>query len=85
MPLRAGIKIEVAEVRELTTLKPPRSLLPLVTRGLAAKHAQIAFLSRLLAKATAGTLTFREALAVLIHPPAGPAIWTRIGVPICQY
>jgi hypothetical protein len=71
--LRAGIRIEGTEIGQLEKLKPPRSLAPLVTRGLAGKRNQIVVFSKLLAKANAGKLTFTEALAALSQMPDGSA------------
>jgi hypothetical protein len=83
--LRAGIKIEQGELGQLETLRPPRSLSTLVTRGLANKRNQVAIVSKLLTRANAGKLTFNEMLAGLLKLPDGSAIWTKVGVRSCQY
>jgi hypothetical protein len=83
--LRAGIRIEGAEIGQLEKLKPPLSLASLVTRGLVGKRNQVVVFSELLAKANAGKMTFTEALAALSQLPDGSAIWPKVGVAVCEY
>jgi hypothetical protein len=83
--LRAGIRIERTEIGQLEELRPPISLAPLVTRGLAGKRNQILAFSKLLAKANAGNLTFTDALTALSQWPDGSAIWRKVGVAVCEY
>ena len=83
--LRAGIRIEGAEIRQLQTLTPPPSLARLVTRGLAIKHQQVETFTKLVALANAGKLTISEVIAGLLQDPDSAAIWKRVGASVCQY